>query len=79
MQLNWATNDPGTFDYVALYTRDPRLAGPNGYLLFQSHFAVPARNWISARLWGPGYWIAYIEDYGSAASRRIVAIAGPTQ
>lgn len=75
--LNWSTADPGAHDYVALYNRDPRNAGPNGYLVGQWQWATRDRSWQSLWRGTNGLWIAYIERDGPVAVPRIVSVAGP--
>lgn len=78
-KLNWTIADPGAYDYVALYDRDPRVAGPRGYLLGQWQWATRGRSWLSSWIArrGSGMWIAYIEDDAWLGSGRVVAVAGP--
>ena len=78
MQLNWKTPDPGRYDYVALYDRNPWTAGPKGYLLGQWQWATQGRSWVSARVWGKGYYVAYIEDDALIGKGKVVAVWGPT-
>lgn len=78
-QLNWNIASPGRYDYVALYNRDPRTAGPLGYLLGQWQWATAGRSWVSSRLWSSGLWVAYIEDDALIGSGQVVAVWGPSR
>lgn len=77
VQLNWATADPGAYDYVALYDRNPWTAGPNGYIAGQWQWATNGRSWVSWRRGLRGHWIAYIEDDNLLGRGQVVAVAGP--
>lgn len=77
VQLNWTVTRPGYKDYVALYDKDPNTAGPNGYLTLQWEWANQGPNWVSAKLWNSGYWVAYIQE-DAQGNRTILDTWGPT-
>jgi hypothetical protein len=79
VKLNWSIKDPGRYDYVALYNKNPWTAGPKGYLLGQWQWATKGRSWVSLRRWGKGYYIGYIEDDGLLGQGKVVAVSGPTK
>ena len=77
LRMNWSVADPGAYDFVALYDRNPYSAGTNGYLSNQWQWALGSSSWTTWH-WGAGYYMAYIQMDGPNGTRRILATAGPS-